>query len=65
MEVKVGSRLKSSKNEGLGSSGQSGDGNVDPDTSGVNSVGEVPGLVLGVGPDEGDGVLGLLDDFES
>jgi hypothetical protein len=64
MDIIVGSWVKSRENEGLCSGGQSVDGNVDPDSSGVDSVGDVPGLVLSIGPDEGEGVLGLGSDLE-
>lgn len=64
MEVEVGSRLESGENEGFSSSGESVDNDIHPNTIGVNSVSNIPCLVLLVSPDQRDGVDGLFDDLE-
>lgn len=50
LEIVVGSRVESSDNKRLGGGGHRGDWDIDPDSSSVNSVGNVPFFVGLVSP---------------
>lgn len=54
LEIIVGSGVDSRQNEGLGSSWQGVDLDVDPDSSSVSSVGKVPFLVCFICPYQGE-----------
>jgi len=64
LEVVVRSGVKSRDDEGSGGGGSLGDNNIDPNSSGVGTVGNVPGGVGDIGPEEGDGVDALGNNLQ-